>query len=803
MLKKAIIFTITIFLFCATAFGQEKTIAGILSGNVMDSKSKALESATVQLISFTDTLGKRSVSTDKAGEFSFSGIKFGYYKLTISYVGLQTLTIDSIWFRTERFDFNLTDIVLKPKTNELLDDVVIYAEKPLIQSKDGNITFNAGESALAAGSTASELLTQVPLVTKDADGKVTVRGKEPKILIDDKPVELNLQQLQDLLESLPGSSIEKIEVMTNPPPQYANEQGGVINIVTKKGKVGKSGRISLSGGTRGEASMNGSFNYRKQGFSISINGGASYNRYIGNGYSIRNNIYADSSNFFNTTNNYTNKSWRPNFRVNVDYDINKNNLLNFVLNFNQNSFDNHNLTEYRNINRFEELWRLSERTIQSIGDSYSPNFSFAYTLKGKPGETLKFISSYNLSYNDNDRDFYQQFFNPNDLTPNGLDSMQRQQNNTKVNGHTLRLNYDKMLSNKKTFISAGLFYNRSNNHVVVDASYKKKPEGTMEDLDLLSNDFWFHQTVSHLRGSVKQILGENFSFTLGTTAEQTDIWFELLKENKEVKNNYLTWLPFANINKTWKEKLSLTFAYRRSIRRPGIGELNPTIDFSDPYNVRFGNAGLEASTAHNFDFIIGRTKAKYFLNLGFGYNVMEDVFSQVRTLLEEGKTQITWENISGRKEYEISSWNGITLTKKLKVNFSTSYTYSKYSEFDKTVRKFRDGGSFTSNLTSNFTPTEMWSFNGGFNLNRFASPQGYARWNTSMNLGIQRKFLNKKLIITVNTIDPFVNQQRRIYTYGTNFNLESYSLTQTRNYRLTLAYNFNNQQKKPAPKKVS
>ena len=144
-------------------------------------------------------------------------------------MGLQVLTIDSIHFRTERFDFNLTDIVLKPKSTELLEDVVIYAEKPLIQSKDGNITFNAGESALAAGSNASDLLTQVPLVAKDADGKISVRGKEPKILIDDKPVELNLQQLQDLLESLPGSSIEKIEVMTNPPPQYANEQGGVIN----------------------------------------------------------------------------------------------------------------------------------------------------------------------------------------------------------------------------------------------------------------------------------------------------------------------------------------------------------------------------------------------------------------------------------------------------------------------------------------------------------------------------------------------------------------------------------------------
>lgn len=151
--------------------GQDKAISGILTGNVMDSKNKALEGASVQLISFSDTLNKRSLTTDKAGEFTFSSIQFGYYKLSISYVGLQVLTIDSIHFRTERFDFNLTDIVLKPKSTELLEDVVIYAEKPLIQSKDGNITFNAGESALAAGSNASDLLTQVPLVAKDADGK--------------------------------------------------------------------------------------------------------------------------------------------------------------------------------------------------------------------------------------------------------------------------------------------------------------------------------------------------------------------------------------------------------------------------------------------------------------------------------------------------------------------------------------------------------------------------------------------------------------------------------------------------------
>lgn len=799
MLKKGLLAGFQFLFFTTFLFCQDHNGLGILTGNIMDTKSKPVVGATVQLASLADTSVKKIIISDKTGEFQFSAINFGFYKLSFSYVGLQTLTIDSIHFRTERYDFNLSDIIMQPSANEMMDAVVIYAEKPLIESKDGNITFNAGESATAAGSNASDLLTQVPLVSKDADGKITVRGKEPKILIDDKPVELNLDQLQDLLESMPGSSIEKIEVMTNPPPQYASEQGGVINIVTKKGKVGKSGRISVSAGTRREASVSTNFSYRKKGFAISINAGINKNQYIGNGYSVRNNIYADSANFFNTINNSNNKSWRPSFRVNIDYDFNKNNLLNVVVNFNQNNYDNVNLTTYKNINRFDELWKLSQRSVASTGVNNSPGINLSYTKKGKPGETFKIITNWNFASNTNNRIYYQEYFNP-DNTPKGQDSLQNQDTRTSIDGHVIRLNYDKMLDNKKTFLSVGSYYSRSNNHVIVDASYLKKPEGTMEPLDILSNDFWFHQTVSNVRASMKQIVGENFSFTIGSNVEKTNIWFELLKESKEVKNDYTTWLPFANINKTWKEKLSITMAYRRSVRRPGIGELNPTIDFSDPYNTRFGNPYLVASTADNFDLIFSRTKSKYFLNLGMGYNIVKDVFSRVRTLLEDGKTQITWENISDRKEYEISTWNGLTLTRKLKLNASVSYTYSQYSDFDKTVRKFRDGGSFTSTVGGNFTPVDLWSFNGNFNLNKFASPQGYARWNTSLKIGVQRKLFNKRLIITLNAIDPFANQQRKTFTYGPNFNLESFSLTQTRNYRLTVAYNFITQKKKPTPK---
>jgi hypothetical protein len=79
---------------------------------------------------------------------------------------------------------------------------------------------------------------------------------------------------------------------------------------------------------------------------------------------------------------------------------------------------------------------------------------------------------------------------------------------------------------------------------------------------------------------------------------------------------------------------------------------------------------------------------------------------------------------------------------------------------------------------------------GSFTFNRFANPQGFARWNWSMNAGVQRKFFSKRMTVTLNFIDPFSQQRNRNFTYAPNFNLESYSTTNTRNFRLSLAYNF-------------
>ena len=497
-------FSVFFWLFQALCSAQNADPnTGLVIGSILDAdNSKAVADAHVNLVLLSDTAVQKHQLSLKDGEFIFDKLPFGYYRLRVNAVGYAVRIIDSIYIRAERFDFDLNDIRLS-KNSSLLNEVTVYTEKPLIENRDGKIIFNTGESALSSGATTTELLKQTPLVNIDNDGKILLRGKEAKVLIDDKPVELDAKQLQDLMESMPGSLIEKIEVMTTPPPQYANERGGVINIVTKKGKVGFNARINVNYGTRGEAGISGNMSYRKNKFALNFSAGFGYSEFNGNSYSNRENMYADSTNYFNTLGQSNNNNRRPNLRLSVDYDLNKRNSFNITTQYNSNNASYENSIEYSNLNRYYQVYKLSNRSTATNNENSSPGFSLTYTAKGKdPREILKIITGINFNTSNNNRDFYQQYLNP-DHTPNGSDSTQEQNTTSKNNTISFRINYDKPLKGNKTFLNFGATYNRYNNHNVLNTAFMKKPENVFVKNELLSNDFRFHQTIYSLRAAVR------------------------------------------------------------------------------------------------------------------------------------------------------------------------------------------------------------------------------------------------------------------------------------------------------------
>ncbi len=790
LLIKYITFCLLLFFSTVVTAQNNNSNPGLVIGSILDADNgKAVPDASLALILLSDTSVVHNQLSLKDGDFLFDKLVFGYYRLRVNAVGYSNLVIDSIYLRAERFDFDLNDIKLN-KNSALLNEVTIYAEKPLIENKDSKIIFNTGESALSSGATTTELLKQTPLVNVDNDGKILLKGKEVKILIDDKPVELDSKQLQDLLESMPGSLIEKIEVMTTPPPQYANERGGVINIVTKKGKVGFNSKININYGTRGEGGISGNLTYRKNKMAVNFAAGYGYSVFNGNSYSNRQNYYTDSSNYFNTLGESHNNSHRPNFRLSVDYDLDKRQSFNFTTQYNGSNSINENNTGYSNLDRFYEIYKLSNRVTGTENENWSPGFNLTYTLKGKnPKALLRIISGFNFNANNNGRDFYQQYLNP-DATPTGIDSTQEQNTSSKNNTISLRINYDQPLKGNKLSLNFGATYNRYNNHNVLNTAFMKKPENIFVKNELLSNDFLFHQTIYGLRAAIRYDFVPGFFISIGLQPEYTGTNFDIQNNSNHYINNYWSFLPFATLMKKWANDVSINFSYRRTVQRPRLNELNPSLDYADPYNTRSGNPYLQPYYADNFDLSLGKWNRLYNINASVGYNALQDIYSSIRILQPDGSTFTTWQNISGRKEYEASLWGGYTLSKKAKANLSFGYAYNVYSAFDRTVRYFRNGGSFYSTLNGSYQFSNLMNANASFTFNRFANPQGRVSSTLSMNMGIQRKFFQKRIIVTFNVIDPFRQQRNTYFTYGSNFNLESYSTTNTRNYRLVLSYVF-------------
>jgi hypothetical protein len=283
-------------------------------------------------------------------------------------------------------------------------------------------------------------------------------------------------------------------------------------------------------------------------------------------------------------------------------------------------------------------------------------------------------------------------------------------------------------------------------------------------------------------------------FTGSLMAEFTKIGFDfhnLVPDTADTSNEYWNFLPHFNLRKEWENNWNASLSYRKSIRRPGIGELNPSINYNDPYNLRFGNPLLLPQLADNYDFNFGTYQGKFYGNISFGYNKVKDIIQSIRELIPDGKTQITYRNITDRQEYEANMWGGYSFSRQLRMNLSAGYSYNQYSLYDRTVNKYRNGTNFYTGLNYNFILTDRVSFDGNLRYSAYSDPQGRSRSNLSQNIGVQTKYLNKRVVVSLNLIDIFAQQQYNSYTYGSNFTLQSVSNANSRNIRLSLSYNLN------------
>ncbi len=309
--------------------GRAQNTGFAITGTVTDSAtSGAVELATIALRLPNGTTVINATTADASGKFELKDTHAGKYQLAVAFMGYNTRIIPV----TINSNLNLGNIQLSPSVNSL-KAAVITAERPDITINAEKTVFNVAKSPSSQTGMADDLLRNIPGITVDQDGNISITGKQGvKVLVDGKPNAQADNDLPGFLKSLPANSIESIEVINNPSARYdAEGNAGIINIKLKKGKAnGLNVSLSAAYGILNRYNGNININYRKDKFNVFANYAVNDSKTGFTSVSNRDLLVNDTTSYYNYTGTGQQKRLGTNLKAGFDYNINDQNTITYT-----------------------------------------------------------------------------------------------------------------------------------------------------------------------------------------------------------------------------------------------------------------------------------------------------------------------------------------------------------------------------------------------------------------------------------------------------------------------------------------
>lgn len=297
-----------------------------LGGNLTDPKGAALPFATVALFSLADSALVTGAVTDDVGSFTMPSPAAGTYFLKASAIGFKTYISPGFKVADASYTKNFGTIVMQEDV-EVLQTVSVEALRPTVIAEADKLVVSVEGTAMAAGSTAYDVLSKSPGVWIDQDGNIQLNGKAGvKIMVDGRPSYLSAKELQNLLEGMSAENIKNIEIIANPSAKHEAEgTGGILNINLKKNTIsGINGNVYTSYQYNKMHTYNGgaSLNYKKGAWNSFLSLDVSDRKNYRSMLMIREFNQPEDYALFNQQSMEESSSYTPSLRVGADYDLN-------------------------------------------------------------------------------------------------------------------------------------------------------------------------------------------------------------------------------------------------------------------------------------------------------------------------------------------------------------------------------------------------------------------------------------------------------------------------------------------------
>lgn len=206
-----------------------------VTGTIVDPGGSAIPGAFVAVHHPWGEEVKATVTNGK-GSFQLDGIEPGGYRLQVSFLGYEPVTLE---FSIKDQNLSIGALALQ-ETAVNLESVEVNEKAPTATMKEDTLQFNATAFKVMKDANAEDLVTKMPTVTME-NGRVKAQGENiTQVLVDGKPFFGN--DPTAALRNLPAEVIDKIQIFdqASEQAQFSGIQDGnttkTMNIVTKSGR---------------------------------------------------------------------------------------------------------------------------------------------------------------------------------------------------------------------------------------------------------------------------------------------------------------------------------------------------------------------------------------------------------------------------------------------------------------------------------------------------------------------------------------------------------------------------------------
>lgn len=652
-----ILLTFLSLLISSLAFSQSSPLINVqIKGVVTDSlTNETVPYATVKLLGKANSRSPlKAVAADDNGNFQFSMNKKGEYLLTVEYIGKKTLVKPVVVGDAKIVD--LGTIYMSDNENAL-SEVVVSAQKPLVKVDLDKIVYSMESDPESTTNNLLEMLKKVPMVTVDGEDNVQLKGSTNfKIYLNGKPSNMISNNPKEVLRSMPANTVKDIQVITDPGAKYdAEGVAGIINIITNTSMGGYTatlnGRVDSQGGyglgaywtmKYGKVGFTGNYNYYE------------WKRPEGTSSSFREYNLSNNPKYLTGVGPSKNNGLGQFGSGELSYEIDTLNLINIGFNRFEGDYKSRSniFNEGLGINK-DSQYRYDQRGYmkQTYGGT-DLNVDYQRTFHKK--EQL-LTASYKFSMNPNDSESNSDITELFGELPKYVYT-NKQYSDADMKEHTFQVDFVTPL-NKSDILShsveTGVKYiiRINNSNSGLDSL---NATGNWVAIERSTDRFRHTQDILAAYGGYNAKFRNVWGFKAGLRYEATWLNAEFPKDRaQDFKVDYSNIVPSATVTYQINPMQNLRFGYNMRISRPGIWQLNPYENTSDPNNIQKGNPALDAVKNHTISTNYGLFNRNLTLNVNLAYSFENNGIEQITTEQNKVVTS-TYENIGKRKDIGLS-----------------------------------------------------------------------------------------------------------------------------------------------------